>query len=416
MSPALNSLGNAVARVYGDGAQAAQERFSALCATFTTAFGRDAEAFFSAPGRTELGGNHTDHNNGRVLAAAVDLDTIAAVAPRDDEVIEVRSLGYPEPFCVNISSNDPVADERGTSSGLIRGVAAGFLRRGGRIGGFSATVSSTVLPGSGLSSSASFEVLIGAVLNNLFNDDKFSPVEIAKIGRYAENEFFGKPCGLMDQIACAHGGVVSIDFRDIENPTVESAHCDFRRQGYTLVVVDSGGDHADLTPEYAAVPAEMKAVAAEFGADLLAEVDPAEFRANIARARRAAGDRAVLRAIHFFADTERVVRQRAALEANAFSEYLALVNESGSSSWRFLQNCRVPGESAQQNVALALGVTEDFLDRDGAVRVHGGGFAGTIQAYVPTGRVREYTQLMETLCGAGSVTALKIREIGATRL
>jgi len=381
--------------------------------------------FFSAPGRTELGGNHTDHNRGRVLCAAVDLDAVACVSPRDDGRVEIVSVGYPEPIRVDLSALEPVPSERGSATALVRGVARGianFLGTNfvgadsvGTVRGFTARVSSRVLPGSGLSSSAAFEVLVGTILADLAGAE-IPPVEVAKIGQFAENDYFGKPCGLMDQTASAVGGVVSIDFADPSAPAVKRVEYDFAKKGYDLVIVNTGGSHADLTADYAAVPAEMKSVAECLGAAYLREVDPALLVARGPEIRKACGDRAFLRALHFVADNDRVTLMVEALEADDLDAYLALVGESGRSSWELLQNLYPCSAPREQGLPVALALTEGFLGGKGASRVHGGGFAGTIQAYLPRERAAEYARLMEGYFGPGSVIPASPRAKGAVRV
>ncbi|MDO4852647.1 MAG: galactokinase family protein [Clostridia bacterium] len=382
-----------------------------LSERFSETFGTRAEFYAAAPGRTELGGNHTDHQHGRVLAAAVNLVTEAAVAKNDRREICVQSEGYP---MVKISLDDllPKAEEQGTTAALIRGVAARFVQMGYSIGGFDAVAASTVLPGSGLSSSAAFEVLIGTILNFLYAEGSVSAVEIAKIAQYAENMYFGKPCGLMDQMASSVGNVIGIDFADPENPVIERINFDFAASGYALCIIDSGADHADLTDEYAAIPRDMKAVAGLFGKEFLRDVQESEFLAMINVVRDVCGDRAVLRAMHFFAENKRVERQIAALQRGDLKAYLAEVTASGRSSWNLLQNVVPNGETRHQNMAIALAVAEKLLDGEGAYRVHGGGFAGTIQAFVPETRLEAFREGIERVLGEGSCHVLNVRPDG----
>jgi len=374
---------------------------------------------YSAPGRTELGGNHTDHNRGRVLCASVGLDAAACAAPRDDGLISIVSEGYPEAIRVELSALAPRAAEAGSTAALVRGVAKGISDRAAAAQrsarGFTARVASRVLPGSGLSSSAAFEVLVGTILADMTGID-LSPVEIARIGQFAENEYFGKPCGLMDQTASAVGGVVAIDFADPSAPIVEGIAYDFGAKGYDLVIVNTGGSHADLTPEYAAVPAEMKAAAELLGASYLRELDPALIVSRGPEIRRACGDRAFLRAMHFASENVRVGLMVAALRSDDMAAYLGLVRESGRSSWELLQNLYPSGAKKEQGLPVALSLTEALLGSDGACRVHGGGFAGTIQAYVPVARKSEYAGLMEKYFGAGSVIPAALRSKGAVRI
>ena len=370
---------------------------------------------FSAPGRTEIGGNHTDHQHGCVIAAAVDMTTTAEVTLNGTNVIRVDSEGY-RPVEIDLGDLNAKESERNTTAALIRGVAAAFARRGYKLGGFEAKVRSTVLPGSGLSSSAAFEVLIGTICNELFFDRKCSAVEIAQIGQYAENVYFGKPCGLMDQMASSVGGLVFIDFASPSHPAVRQAAFDFAHCGYTLCTLDSGADHADLTDEYAAIPEEMRRVARVFGKDVLREVDEAEFYANLKSAREAAGDRAVLRAMHFFDENRRVQQQVQALEAGDFEGFLAGVRDSGRSSWMLLQNVIPTGSREHQQMALALAACEKQLAGRGACRIHGGGFAGTLLAFVPNDALTSFRANMEALLGEGRCHVLSIRQAGGVRL
>mgnify|MGYP000107933238 CR=1 FL=1 len=366
---------------------------------------------FSAPGRTEISGNHTDHQHGCVLAAAVDLETTAEVTLRPDSIIRVASEGY-APVEIDLNDLSVHAEEKNTTAALVRGVAAAFAQRGCKLRGFDAAVRSTVLPGSGLSSSAAFEVLIGTICNELFFDKKCSAIEIAQIGQYAENVYFGKPCGLMDQMASSVGGLVFIDFADPAHPAVRQAAFDFAHCGYTLCTLDSGADHADLTDEYAAIPEEMRRVARVFGKDVLREVDEAEFYAKLKATREAAGDRAVLRALHFFAENERVVGEVAALKANDFETFKKLVIASGNSSFEYLQNVYASCAVEDQGMSLALALAQHVLDGKGAWRVHGGGFGGTTQNFVPADLVPAFRETVESVFGAGSCHILHIRPFG----
>ena len=326
---------------------------AALDAGFAAAFGGNPERYFSAPGRTEIGGNHTDHQRGRVLAAAVNLDTVAAVRPNGTDTIRILSKGYPMSV-VNIAELTPVESEINSTPALIRGVAARFAQMGCAVGGFDAYCESTVLPGSGLSSSAAYEVLIGTIINHLFYKGRASQPEIAMIGQYAENVFFGKPCGLMDQTASAVGNLVTIDFFDKDYPVIKPVDFDFASCGHALCIIDSGADHADLTDEYAAVPGEIKAIAAFFGKEVLTQIEEKDFYAAIPTLRKACGDRAVLRAVHFYQDNARVPKQVAALENDDFDTFLKLIKESGYSSYMYLQNVIPAGYKQHQDVAVAL--------------------------------------------------------------
>lgn len=382
-----------------------------LSDAFFKAFAHEATAFAAAPGRTELGGNHTDHQHGCVLAAAVDLVAKAAAAKNGLSRIRVLSEGYP---AIEIDLNDLSvrADERGTTAALIRGTAARFQALGVPIDGFDAYVTSSVLPGSGLSSSAAFEVLIGSILNGLSANEKFSDVELAKIAQYAENVYFGKPCGLMDQMASSVGGVIGIDFATPEAPVIERIAFDFSESGYALCIVDSGADHANLTDAYAAIPQEMGAVAALFEKHVLREVDEAAFFARLNEVRTACGDRAALRAMHFFAENARVGRQIEALQAGDMQAFLREVNASGRSSEMLLQNIVPDGFSRHQDMAIALALAKRALGGKGACRVHGGGFAGTIQAFVPQDALDGFRAEIEAALGAGRCHVLTVRRHG----
>jgi galactokinase len=374
--------------------------------------------FFSTPGRTEVGGNHTDHNHGRVLAAGVTMDTVAVAARRDDSLIILYSHGYDGVFEVDIRDLEVKEDERETTHALIRGIAARFKELGFEIGGFNAYISSDVLRGSGLSSSASIEVLLGTILSHLYNDGQVDVKLLAMVGQYAENVYFGKPCGLMDQMACAVGGFVTMDFEDPSDPKVRKIEFDFDSKGYSLLVVDTGGSHADLTDDYASVPAEMKAVAEALGAKVCRELTMKQVVDKIPLLREKVNDRAVLRAMHFINEDHRVTRQVAALEEDNFEEFLSLIKESGNSSWKWLQNCYSAHSPLEQGVTLALALTEDFIGTigKGACRVHGGGFAGTIQVFLPKEKVKDYIEEIEPIFGHGAVTVLGIRPVGTIKM
>ena len=363
---------------------------------------------FTAPGRAELGGNHTDHNHGKVLAAAVQLEAAAVAEPLDGR-IEVRSGGWNQVFSIDLGDLTPQKTEEGTTEALLRGVAYEFQRRGHRWGGFRACVESSVLQGSGLSSSAAFEVLTGAILNAFYNDGAIQPPELAMIGQAAENLHFGKPCGLMDQMASALGGVITIDFQHPANPLVRKLDVDFAAEGWSLCIVNTKGSHADLTPEYAAIKSEMNQIAGHFGKTVLRDMVEQDFYDELPSLASQYSHRALLRAIHFFEENHRVDAMVAALDAGTINEYLALVNASGLSSAQYLQNTWAMVRPAEQPIPLALALTERFLGGEGACRVHGGGFAGTIQAYVPMNRHREYAKAMEAVFGPGSVIELKVR-------
>ena len=387
------------------------QKRDALDAGFAAAFGGKPERYFSAPGRTEIGGNHTDHQRGRVLAAAVNLDTVAAVRPNGTDTIRILSQGYP--LCeIDVKELTPKAEEINSTPALIRGVAARFTQLGCKVEGFDAYCESTVLPGSGLSSSAAYEVLIGTIINHLFFGGKVSQAEVAQIGQYAENVFFGKPCGLMDQTASAVGNLVTIDFFDKDHPVIKPVAFDFSVCGHALCIIDSGADHADLTDEYAAVPGEIKAIAAHFGKEVLTQIEEADFFAAIPQLRETCGDRAVLRAVHFYQENARVPKQVAALELGDFDAFLKLIKESGYSSYMYLQNVIPAGYKEHQDVALALAMCEHYLQGKGAYRVHGGGFAGTVQAFVPFEILEDFRAGIDGVLGEGACHVLSIRPQG----
>ena len=388
---------------------------NALDAGFAASFGGVPERYFSAPGRTEIGGNHTDHQRGRVLAAAVNLDTVAAVRKNGTAVIRIQSKGYPMSV-VDLAQLEPVESEINSTPALIRGVAARFIQLGCQVEGFDAYCESTVLPGSGLSSSAAYEVLIGTIINHLFFNGKISQPEIAMIGQYAENVFFGKPCGLMDQTASAVGNLVTIDFYDQSHPVIQPVDFDFSSCGHALCIIDSGADHADLTAEYAAIPGEIKAVAAYFGKEVLTQIHEADFYANIPALRRTCGDRAVMRCIHFYQENARVPLQVTALEQGDFDTFLSLIKQSGYSSYMYLQNVIPAGYQRHQDVAVALALCEHYLNGRGAYRVHGGGFAGTIQAFVPFDLLDAFVAGMDGSLGKGACHVLSIRPQGGVEM
>lgn len=391
------------------------ERFIALLSKFKKTFNQDNVELFSAPGRTEIGGNHTDHNNGRVLAGAVNLDNIAVAARNNSGIICIESVGYPR-FEVNIENLEPILNEQFTSASIVRGICAGIKEKGGLVGGFNAIIDGSVPKGSGLSSSASFEVLIGTIINHLFNGGRIDPVQIAITGQYAENVFFGKPCGLMDQTACSVGGLVTIDFKNPKNPVISKVDFNFAATGFTLVITDTGGHHADLNEEYASLPLEMKSVAKEFGKEVLREISLNEIIHSIPEIREKVGDRALLRAFHFHGDNQRVLKQVATLEQNNFSAFLDLVIESGQSSFMFNQNIYPVSNVREQGVSLGLALSEKVLKGSGAWRVHGGGFAGTIQAFVPQHLLNDYTAALENVFGKGSCHKLLIRPLGSVKI
>jgi galactokinase len=415
--------------LYGaDQIDSARKRYTSLTEGLMKGFpeSHDDVRVFTAAGRTELCGNHTDHNYGKVLAASIQMDVVAIVVPRNDKKVIFRSTGYPD-VVVDLNDLSINENEKGTTEALVRGIAAELQARGTTIGGFTANAASTVLGGSGLSSSAAVEVLFGKIFDCLYGGGKRSALELAQIGQKAENIYFGKPCGLMDQTACASGGAVAIDFGEPANPKVKQINFDLAAEGFSLCVVDTKGSHADLTPDYAAVPAEMKVVAAHFGKKVLRELNLETLIPAVQELRGKVGDRAILRAIHFFNENDRVDAMLTALEklnsatsaqekTSIINDYFDIVNASGASSWEILQNVYSPKRANEQGIPLALAITRHFLQETGACRVHGGGFAGTIQAYIPASRMTEYKTLMETVFGKDSVTVLRIRPIGAAEL
>ena len=405
--------------VYGASALDAQKaRYSKAIDEFASIYGADREiTLYSVAGRSELSGNHTDHNYGCVVAASIDLDIIAVASKREDSVIAIKSEGFPEDVVDFSKYNAPVESKFGTSESIIAGMVQGFLKDGYAVGGFDAYTTSNVLKGSGLSSSAAFEDMVGNILSHMYNNGGVDNVEIAKLAQYSENVFFGKPCGLMDQVACAVGGIVAIDFKDPNAPVINKVDFDVSAAGYNLCIVNTGGNHADLTDDYASVPAEMKSVAAYFGKSVLREVDENEFYANIAALRESVGDRAVLRALHFFGENKRVALQRAALEKGDLDAYFEQVIASGKSSFCYLQNVYTTKNLKEQGLSLALCLAEGYLSgKKAAYRVHGGGFAGTIQAYVPMSDVEGFKALMDGVFGEGKCIVLRIRPEGAVKI
>jgi galactokinase len=406
--------------LYGSDSSVLKEqahRYASLMSDFEKTYGTDDVQLFTSPGRTEIGGNHTDHNYGRVLAGAVNLDNIAVAAKNGTNTIRIKSVGYPE-FQVELADFQPKEAEFYTSTSLVKGIAAKMKANGYVVGGFDACIDGRVPKGSGLSSSASFEVLVGAIINELFNDGKMSAVENAIIGQWSENNYFGKPCGLMDQTACAVGGLITIDFKDPANPIVKEVDFNFVSTGFALVITDVGGGHDDAASqaEYASLPTEMKSVAAVLGAKVLREVTLQQIVENIPAIREKTGDRAILRAFHFQGDNQRVVEQVAALEKNDFQAFLKMVVESGYSSYMYNQNIFDVVHKDEQVVSLALALSEMVLKGTGAWRVHGGGFGGTIQAFVPQEKLDEYVKTLEHVYGKGSCHKLFIRAKGAVKV
>ena len=403
--------------VYGsDSVKKQEQRYLSLAESFKAAYGDNKDVrFFSAPGRTEVGGNHTDHNNGKVLAAAINLDAVAIAEARDDSIINVNSQGY-SPLSVDSSDLSIKDEEEGKSEALIRGVCARFKELGYKIGGFNACITSEVLSGSGLSSSAAYEVLIGTILNYLYNDGKVDAVEIACISQYAENVYFKKPCGLMDQTACSVGGFVQIDFKDTKNPVINKVDFDLDEFDHALCIVDTGGNHADLTDDYASIRLEMNSVAEYFGKNVLREVEYSDVFANIGDIRTKTGDRAIERAIHFYNENRRVEKLAAALDTKDFDEFKRIIVESGKSSYMYNQNCFTVKDPVNQPVSLALCITEELLQGKAAYRVHGGGFAGTIQVFLPKSEVEAYTSAMRKVFGENSCYILSVRSHGGCEI
>ena len=398
--------------------RAASDRIIKAIDVFCDKFGDGRDLYvFSVPGRSEISGNHTDHNNGCVLAGAIDRDIIAIVAKNEDGVIRFNSEGYPEDKIALVDTISSVNFEKYTSSALIAGMVNAFREHGLKIGGFDAYSNTEVLKGSGISSSAAYEVMIGNILNYLFNDGRVDNKEIAKYAQYAENEYFGKPCGLMDQMACAVGGFVYIDFENPASPIVEPIELSLGERGYALCIVNTGGNHADLNDDYASVPAEMKAVAKYMGKTVLRGVKEEELIGAIPKLRERLGDRAVLRAIHFIRENERVNRARESLKTGDVEGFFDVVTESGSSSFKYLQNVYTTINVKEQGLSLALALADGFLKgKKGAYRVHGGGFAGTIQVFLEKSELKAFIELMDGVFGRGSAMPLNIRSIGATRL
>ena len=413
------TLDSRFCEIYGSAALETQKaRYLHAVEEFEKLYGADREAaLYSVAGRSELSGNHTDHNHGCVIAASIDLDIIAVASPSAGSVIRVKSEGFPEDVVDFGVYNAPNPARYEKSDSLIAGMVAGFRKEGLAVGGFDAYTTSNVLKGSGISSSAAFEDMIGNILNYVYNDGKVSNVEIAKLAQYAENRFFGKPCGLMDQMACAVGGIIAIDFRDPSAPVIEQTDFDLSAAGYNLCIVNTGGNHADLTGDYASVPAEMKSVAAYFGKEVLRDTDENAVLAAIPTLREKVGDRAILRALHFFAENRRVAAQKAALKAGDLDTFLANVIASGRSSFCYLQNVYTTKNVSEQGLSLALCLAERVLsDKRAAWRVHGGGFAGTIQAFVPTEDVAEFRAVMDAAFGEGRCMVLRVRPEGALRV
>ena len=392
-----------------------QERYIKALESFEKIYGEKEVEIYSAPGRSEVGGNHTDHQYGKVLATSINLDAIAIVAPKEEAVIDLKSEGY-DCIQVDLDHLDKNDVKEGSSESLIAGVAFKLKEEGYKIGGFEAYVTSDVLNGAGMSSSAAFEVLIGNILSGLYNDMKISPVFLAQAGQFAENEFFGKPCGLMDQMASSVGGLINIDFEDPKNPKIKKVEVDFEEYGHSLCIVDTKGSHADLTDDYAAIPEEMKEVAGFFDKAVLREVDKDDFYLNLPKIREILGDRAVLRAMHLFEENKRVDEQVKALEDGDFETFKKLIKESGNSSFKYLQNVYSNHDLNNQSVSIGLAMSDISLGDRGVSRVHGGGFAGTIQAFVPNDIVGMYKKNMEHVFGEGACHVLKVRPYGGMKV
>ncbi len=405
------------AHLYAD-VKTQTERMIAAVESFEKRYGCDRDvSVFSVPGRSEILGNHTDHNRGCVLAGAIDRDIIAVAAKNDDYVIRFHSEGYPEDVVDISAAKNPAGFKQVTSRALVAGLVGGFIKDGYEVGGYDAYSTTEVLKGSGISSSAAFEVMVGNILNYFYNDGKVDNKEIAKLSQYSENVYFGKPCGLMDQMACAVGGFVYIDFEDNKNPIVEPIDFSLTAKGYSLCIVNTGGNHANLGDDYASVPAEMKAVAAALGQDVLRGLDEADVIKAAPKLRLAGNDRAILRALHFIRENKRVMSARDALKSADVEKFFENVLASGRSSFEYLQNVYTTINPKEQGLSLALALTDGYLAGKGcAFRVHGGGFAGTIQAFVKNEYLDEYCALMDSVFGAGAAMRLKIRPIGATKL
>lgn len=392
-----------------------KERYVNAIKKFEEYYGDGEIKIFSAPGRSEIGGNHTDHQHGKVLACAINKDAIAIVKKVKDDEVRIVSDDAKE-IVVDIADVTICEEEKGSTLALVKGVLVGFLERGYKVGGFHTYITSDVLIGSGVSSSAAFETLIGAILSGLYNKMKVSDVEIAKIGQFSENIYFGKPCGLMDQMACSIGNLVYIDFYNPEKPLVEKIPFNLEKYGYSLCITDTKGSHADLTDEYAAVPDEMKRVANYFCKEILADVSLEELLTNIPEIRKTLSDRCILRAIHFLGENQRVEEEVTALKEEDVDGFLKHIQESGNSSYKFLQNVYSVKNIHQQNVSLALAVSESVLKSKGVCRVHGGGFAGTIQAFVKNEDVKAYQHSMDQIFGKGACSVLKIRKYGGMQV
>lgn len=391
------------------------ERYAEAAGKYIELYGDGEVEIFSTPGRSEIGGNHTDHQQGMVLAASVNLDAVAVAGLSDDGRIEILSEGYAN-IVVELSDLEAADDDEGATRGLVKGVAKGFLDSGYKIGGFKAYIASDVLGGSGLSSSAAFEVMIGTILSGLYNQMSISPVRIAEIAQFAENVYFRKPCGLMDQMACSVGGLVHIDFKDKKNAVVNKVNVDFKNFCHSLCIIDTKGSHGDLTDEYASIPYEMKKAAGYFSKEVLREVDEDRFYAELPELRKSLGDRCILRAMHFFEDERRVSEMVEALENGEFDKFKNCIKESGDSSFKYLQNIYTNKDVQSQSMSIALALSGKLLKGHGVSRVHGGGFAGTIQAFVEDSYVDEYRAGMDAVFGEGACSVLKVRDLGGIKV
>ncbi len=407
-------------QLYSSDAQVCEiqkERYLNAISEFEGLYGSDRDiCIYSAPGRTEIGGNHTDHNNGKVMAAAVNLDIIAVVSQNTENVIRVKSKGFKNTDVIDLSDLNVSKSEINSSASLIRGICARVSELGGNIGGFDAYTTSDVLRGSGLSSSAAFEVILGAIVNGEYNSGKFSAVEIAQIGQYAENVYFGKPSGLMDQSACSIGGAITIDFEDNDNPVVESLKFDLAKNNFALCITDTKGSHANLTDEYAAIKTEMQSVANAFGKQVLRQINKSDVLENMAKLRQTLSDRAVLRALHFFEENERVMKLSDSVKNNNFEQFLKVIISGGHSSFEYNQNAYSVKNPSSQGVSIGLAVSQNLLENKGAWRLQGGGFAGTIQAFVPKDEVENYKNAMNNIFGENSCYVLNVRNFGAINI
>lgn len=415
---AIERLGNyfyddRLAELYGANLVKTQrERYIKLLHWHNSFFKAQNAVIFSSPGRTELGGNQTDHNGGMVLAASIHLDSVAVVTRTGDSIITVNSENFPL-YKVDLNDLEPKEDEKGKTESLIRGIAASLVDNGYKIGGFNASIVSDVHPGSGLSSSACIEILLGSIFNSLFNDNEISPTELAIFGRRAENMYFGKPCGIMDPLACGMGGIILMDFQQGETPQITPIDYNFEESGYELFLINTGGSYAHLNDDFSKIPEEMKNAASIVGKTICRETTEVDILSEMAQIREKFGDRAFLRAIHFFRENNRVREMVESLHENNFENFMKLVSRSGNSSFKFLQNCYSPSHLKEQGIPIGLAMSEGFLDGKGVSRVHGGGFAGTIQAFVPKHMAKDYQKFMQSLFGEESVQLLKIREASA---